>query len=181
MCFHNCRNGYDAMEYVSTWGCVVVINRFSCALHVWLVAVRWYGTGHCTPRTAVGQNSTSRDANIKRGKGGRLRPTAGCGCAGVIRKDKHKQARGQLSAACDAFALPPVLLSVHRVLCVLVLVRAARGPRATAAGPCARADTDTGADTRRAARHGGRVVRDAYHHGVPALSARGHGERDRDR
>jgi hypothetical protein len=91
--------------------------------------------------------------------------------------NKH---RGRLSAARDAFTLPPVLLSVHRVLRVLVLVCAARRPRATAAGPCARADTDTGADTRRTARRGGRVIR-KHHHSVPALSARGHGEGDRDR
>ena len=34
MCFHNCRNGYDAMEYVSTWG-LCSRDRLSCALHVW--------------------------------------------------------------------------------------------------------------------------------------------------
>jgi hypothetical protein len=88
--------------------------------------------------------------------------------------------RGGLSAARDAFTFPPVLLRVHRVLRMLILMRAARRARATATRPCARADADAGAETCRTGRRGGRIVRE-HHHCVPALSARGHGERDRDR
>jgi hypothetical protein len=43
MFFHNCRNGYDAMEYVSTWGCVVVtLVRAPCV--VGGGAMVWYRT-----------------------------------------------------------------------------------------------------------------------------------------
>jgi hypothetical protein len=94
--------------------------------------------------------------------------------------NKSPGARGGLSAARDAFTFPPVLLCVHRVLRVLILVRAARRARATATRPSTRADTETGADSRRTGRRGGRVVRE-HHHCVSTLSARGHGERDRDR
>ena len=130
------------------------------------------------------QNSTSRTQRSKE-EGGKT-PTDGVmWLRGANRKEKkniNKQEAGTcgLSAARDAFALPPVLLGVHRVLRVLILVRAARRPRTATARPCTRADTDAGADTRRTGRRGGRVVRED-HHSVPALSARRHGERDWDR
>src|SRR6266404_1837753 len=81
------------------------------------------------------------------------------------------------SATRDAFTLPPVLFRVHRVLRMLIWVHAARRPRTTTARPCAGTHTDGPSDDRRTGRRGGRVVGED-HHGVSALGAGRHCERD---
>ena len=77
----------------------------------------------------------------------------------------------------NALAFTSVLLDFHRVLRMLVLMRATRRPRASATRP------------RRPARRrgrgrpnpGGGIILGQHHHGVPTFSAGRHGERERKR